>query len=534
MDALFLRASELGGVAPDQLKLIFSLFVAYPLAALFTSIPASRPALRHIYNLAVSAFFLIGLLHLWSGVLQCLASSAFTYLVAYYVRAPYMPWIIFVAAMGNLTLNHTLRALSGAGYDVVDITGTQMVLTMKLTTFAWNVFDGRHQSPDLDTSQAAAKITTFPDPLAFLGYVFFFPGILVGPTFEYIYYEQLVHGTLFTPNPIADKTAQSSRLPQGRKRAAYTKFAQGAFFLGVFALWGGGMDYDRILTPEFSQKSFLGRYFFTYRLGLAQRTKYYGVWLLAEGASILTGLGFNGYAKTGETLWNRTANVDIMNIEIAPNFKILLDSWNMNTNIWLRNCVYKRVTPKGKKPGFSSSMITFLTSAFWHGIHIGYYLSFFLGGFIQYSNRLMRQYCRPLFLTPDGKSTQYKPIYDALGILASSAILGYVVAPFQLLDLKRSILAWHRLYWYGHILVALPIIFFLNGGKRVMRKVLASRGIVLPDRRKRKPGAETPLTSGAVTPGAPGAPNGVALNVPPVEMVVKEASAALQESKKDI
>jgi lysophospholipid acyltransferase len=54
-----------------------------------------------------------------------------------------------------------------------------------------------------------------------------------------------------------------------------------------------------------------------------------------------------------------------MNIEFAPSFKILLDSWNINTNVWLRNCVYKRVTPKGKKAGFGSMLITFLTSAFW-------------------------------------------------------------------------------------------------------------------------------------------------------------------------
>lgn len=86
-----------------------------------------------------------------------------------------------------------------------------------------------------------------------------------------------------------------------------------------------------------------------------------------QGASILTGLGFNGYTKSGETLWNRTANIDIMNIEFAPNFKVLLDSWNMNTNVWLRNCVYKRVGRKGKKAGFGTTMITFLTSAFWVG-----------------------------------------------------------------------------------------------------------------------------------------------------------------------
>ena len=56
--------------------------------------------------------------------------------------------------------------------------------------------------------------------------------------------------------------------------------------------------------------------------------------------------------------------MNVLLIEFAPNFKVL-DSWNMKANVWLRECVYKRVTPKGKKPGFSSSMITFATSAFW-------------------------------------------------------------------------------------------------------------------------------------------------------------------------
>ena len=79
----------------------------------------------------------------------------------------------------------------------------------------------------------------------------------------------------------------------------------------------------------------------------------------------MTGLGFTGFSPTGATVWDGAANVKIWDIEFAPNMKVLLDSWNMKTNVWLRECVYKRVTPAGKKPGFRSSMITFATSAFW-------------------------------------------------------------------------------------------------------------------------------------------------------------------------
>ena len=57
--------------------------------------------------------------------------------------------------------------------------------------------------------------------------------------------------------------------------------------------------------------------------------------------------------------------MEVWKIEFAENCKMLLDSWNMKTNVWLRECVYKRVTPKGKKPGFRSSLATFATSAFW-------------------------------------------------------------------------------------------------------------------------------------------------------------------------
>ena len=95
------------------------------------------------------------------------------------------------------------------------------------------------------------------------------------------------------------------------------------------------------------------------------RTKYYGIWTLTEGAAILTGFGFTGYTPSGKSTWHGAANLDVMNVEFAPNFKVLLDSWNMKTNTWLRECIYKRVTPKGKKPGFKSSMLTFGTSAFW-------------------------------------------------------------------------------------------------------------------------------------------------------------------------
>jgi lysophospholipid acyltransferase len=76
-------------------------------------------------------------------------------------------------------------------------------------------------------------------------------------------------------------------------------------------------------------------------------------------------------------------NVSPWGVESAQNTRAYLGNWNINTNNWLRNYMYLRVTPRGKKPGFRASMATFVTSAFWHGFYPGYYLSFVLASFVQ-------------------------------------------------------------------------------------------------------------------------------------------------------
>lgn len=192
----------------------------------------------------------------------------------------------------------------------------------------------------------------------------------------------------------------------------------------------------------------------------------------SESAFIISGLGYNPQTKH----YDASRNVRIRSIEFAPNFKVrllspstsssrsrtaradgacllqvLLDSWNMNTNVWLRECIYKRVAKKGRKPGcvgslfslsrpssfflltldarhrFKSTQITFITSALcvcsslstsspspflapadsttffvdsWHGVNPCYLMTFVLGGFCQALNRSLRAGLRPFFLPP--------------------------------------------------------------------------------------------------------------------------------------
>jgi len=61
----------------------------------------------------------------------------------------------------------------------------------------------------------------------------------------------------------------------------------------------------------------------------------------------------------------------------------LLDNWNRSTTYWLRFVIYDRV---------HSTVPVFFFSAFWHGFYAGYYLTFFTGGILIHSARLVSIY----------------------------------------------------------------------------------------------------------------------------------------------
>ncbi|KAI6035589.1 MBOAT, membrane-bound O-acyltransferase family-domain-containing protein [Pisolithus orientalis] len=471
MDALLVPLAAALGASVDQIKLVFCLLVAYPLGSVFIRIPASQPSLKHLFNVLVSAFFFIPVLNLPSGLAQLLASILGTYFIAANVKGPMMPWIVFAFVMGHLTINHLIRAFYELSYETFEITGPQMVLTMKLTTFAWNVWDGRRPAEDLDKWQLQKRVTKYPSLLEFLGFSLYFPGILVGPYIDYASYSSLIDGSLFKAHP-EPKKASRRIIPNGRKRVAYRKMVVGLLFLGAFVVLGPKFHFGIALTPWFLNQGLLKRIVIFQFCGFIERCKFYAVWTLTEGASILTGHGFTGYGPSGESLWEGAANVKIQTIELPPNFKVLLDSWNINTNVWLRECIYKRVTPKGKKPGFRSSMLTFLTSAFWHGIAPGYYLTFLFGGFITAAARRCRSGFRPLVLPSLGApTTTAKRVYDLIGSIASILLLNYAATPFMLLTLTYSLEAWRRLHWYGFWMVGSALAFFYSGGSKYLQRL---------------------------------------------------------------
>ena len=181
----------------------------------------------------------------------------------------------------------------------------------------------------------------------------------------------------------APPTRKKRRIPRSGT-PAMMKAITGLVWIFLFLKFSAWYTAELILGDHYLQYGFLRRVWILEMFGFTTRLKYYGVWSLTEGACILSGLGYNGLdPKTSVPRWNRLQNVNPWGIESAQNSRAYLENWNINTNNWLRNYMYLRVTPKGKKPGFRASLATFVTSAFWHGFYPGYYLAFLLAAFVQ-------------------------------------------------------------------------------------------------------------------------------------------------------
>ncbi|KAJ6264802.1 lysophospholipid acyltransferase [Drechslerella dactyloides] len=464
----FVALSEaLGGaVAPDYLKLLFVMVLSYPLAGILKRLPDAHPTTKNLFLIGTSLFYLLGIFDLWGGVRTVAISSVGAYMIAAFIKGPLMPWIGFVFLMGHMSISHILRQRRGTD-SVVDITGVQM-----LTAFCWNVWDGKFPDSELSPHQQDRAIREMPSVLDYAGYVLFFPSIMVGPAFDFSEYKKWLDTTMFDVDVLDKKGVlrKKRRIPRSG-RMATRKAITGMIYIGLYVKASSMYNVAFALSDEFLEYNFFRRF------------KYYGVWNLTEGACILSGLGYNGLDENKRIRWDRVQNVDAWGIELAPNTRGLFESWNQNTNKWLKNYVYLRVTPKGKKPGFRSSMATFTTSALWHGFYPGYYLSFMSASFVQTVSKYSRRYIRPFFMSPDGtKPTEYKKYYDIFGTTLTALALAYMSAPFVVLEFGNSIMLWGRLYFYLHIGMVGLYVIFKSPTVNLIKAELKKRSSVVPQK----------------------------------------------------
>ncbi|KAJ3032198.1 UNVERIFIED_CONTAM: lysophospholipid acyltransferase [Siphonaria sp. JEL0065] len=442
------------GVPLDILKGGFMLTSAYFLAAFYALIPSKAQTVRHIFSILASCTLYLSLFSL-EGFIELMGMCLIVYFGVHWFRKnSWTPVIMFYYVLGHFCVRLFIVQILTTNAKKFDATTPMMVLVIKLTSFAWNVYDGTKEDKDVIPELQSRAIKKYPNILEFFGYVFFFAAFLVGPAFDFNDYREFTNGEgVFAT--VTEKGVKK-RLPS-RVWPTLKCFLGGVLWMGVFIKFSKGFSYDAA--------------------GIAARSKFYTAWLLSEGACNLVGIGYSGIShKTEKPVWNRARNVSILGFELAENPKVLIDNWNMRTGFWLKNCVYLRMVKPGQKPGGLVTFTTFLVSALWHGFHLGYYLTFSMGALYSMVGRTLRRNIRPLFLEPSNLAV-YKPAYDFLGWLFTWTSINFIAVPFSLWALDKSIFAWAAVGYYalvGQILIYVVMEYL--GGARFARSIGKNHG----------------------------------------------------------
>lgn len=459
MDSVIAKAAGVLGVPDDLLRIAFCIIASFPLCSVVKRIPTTKLVWKDGVILAAGIFYLVGIFQLYLSTLFLLATALVTYMLAIWMpQNRQMPTFNFYTQMALMLATHCIEQFGGDDFvNNIGISGTQMIMLQKLTSYAWDVYDGTRAPEKLQAQQLESRITVQPSFLRYLSWLFFFPTVLTGPACTFNEYNSWLDMSMY--KDLRTITGEPLKRAPHSGVALWSKLGEALMWVFMYTQFGSLFpDYQLYNHGWYMDLSVVRRLLTVYVLALVYRTKYYSAWLLSEAACIHSGLGFSGTTPDKKKMrWDRMKNVSPMSVETAQNFHGIFASWNIITSHWLRNYVYLRVTPEGKKPGTKSTFITFATSAIWHGTRPGYYLTFVLGAVYQTFGKVFRRSIRPVFL-----NSSKKWAYDFVCLVVTQFSLSFAVMPFILLDLGPSFRLWASLYFYPIVGLMLSWIIILG------------------------------------------------------------------------
>jgi lysophospholipid acyltransferase len=390
------------------------------------------------------------------------ASSLLTYVLCIVCPKRAMPGIVFNVVMGYMVLAHIYKMYTSYMTGEFDFTGTQMVLTMKLTSFAYNLYDGttdreRVFDPESKDRVVLSKrkfaIQKLPSLLDFLGYIYCFTCILAGPAFEYQdYIASIDDSAFFVPNENKDDSKKPIIKRPNTLFPAIQRLIVGVIAMIAYLQIGG-----RFKLSTLHDKTFIANHPYHERWGylmlsmFGERMKYYFAWKVAEGASLLAGFGFEGYKSNGEMIgFKGVENMDILGFEFANCISMATRVWNKRTQGWLERYTYFRTN--------NSLLLTYLVSSLWHGLYPGFFFVFLSMPLVSRVERLIREKVNPLIIPTynprDPKSyptTIPARIYSIICWIGSILTMNYVAQTFSMSSFENSWTALSSLYFTGHV-----------------------------------------------------------------------------------
>ncbi|KAH8360525.1 lysophospholipid acyltransferase 5 [Drosophila serrata] len=443
MDGISLRV----GVPVEALRLLLTILAGYPVAIFYLKFVASinNKKVHHLFFAASGAglcYFNYG-----SDTYHSLVGIMTTYFLVLIFRRKTQLFLTlnFVFHMGYLLLGYFFT--SSNDYDIL-WTMPQCILVLRMIGFGFDVTDGLKAESDLSKDQKETALKNPPSLLELLAFAYFPSGFLVGPQFPYRRYQAFINGQY--------------REHEGSVEASARRFGAGAFYLVVCQV---GLSYfpdSYFLTPEFAKQAFLKKIYYLGFWAKFSLYKYISCWLLTEGALIGIGLTYKGEKKNGEPDWSGCSNVKLMLLETGNTMEHYVQSFNVNTNQWVGQYIYKRLKFLNNRTISYGAALGFL--AVWHGYHSGYYMTFLMEYMVVSTEKQITRFYTTVVLPKWGDVLNSSDIYRLLYFIALKSynicFMGWCLTAFVYLKYERWIVVFGAVNYYGFIFLILWAAFY--------------------------------------------------------------------------
>eukprot|EP01095_Lingulamoeba_sp_RSL-Kostka_P014372 TRINITY_DN6243_c0_g1_i2.p1 TRINITY_DN6243_c0_g1~~TRINITY_DN6243_c0_g1_i2.p1 ORF type:complete len:291 (-),score=42.61 TRINITY_DN6243_c0_g1_i2:866-1738(-) len=257
--------SEVTGLEVDQFSYLFFLLLATPVGIIWALfLPYIPKSLKYVFSIAVSITMINVCLGRYNWIHSFIVSVG-TFIIVKTLNYKQVPKFVFIFAIGYLSFSHIYRLyINYLGWSL-DFTSSQMMLTQKVTMFAYCYADGKKflsQKKNEDDKKFLSErekkymIEKEPGFIEFLSYIYFFPSFLGGPSLEFKDYIDYCDGTMFDDEYCKKKVPMVDLLINTFKK--FIKIVLIAPFLFVFMNY---LDPNFMKTDEFLNSPLLNRLF---------------------------------------------------------------------------------------------------------------------------------------------------------------------------------------------------------------------------------------------------------------------------------
>ncbi|XP_075696004.1 membrane-bound acylglycerophosphatidylinositol O-acyltransferase MBOAT7 isoform X1 [Rhinoderma darwinii] len=342
----------------------------------------------------------------------------------------------------------------------------QLLLTLKLVSLANEVQEfsraKKHDVASFSRPSSANMIPKIPSLVEVFLYSYCYIGLMTGPFYRFKTYHDWLHQ--IRPQDIPSWKPMLTRLKPA------------PVFGIMFLIVSHYFPLEYVKKDEFYECSFLYRIFYMVPIFFVFRMRFYVAWIFAECGCIAAAFGaYPVAAKSrsggGPTVeyaplerdtdgskvkidydYETVKNIDCYGADFCVKVKDGMRCWNMSVQWWLAQYIYKNSPIKSFVFG---SAWTMLISAYWHGIHPGYYLSFLTIPLCLASEVAMDVGLRRR-LSDSGKL-----VFDWVHWFLKMRAYDYMCMGFVLLTFSDTVRYWRSIYFAIHVVA----VFFLVVGR---------------------------------------------------------------------